>query len=220
MIFRKHSSESEMQMRKFGQNQLTVEDQEAAEEALNDVVRENDLQQRLALSYRVHENLLRFRVRRKLTKQRMAELMEVTPRSYYAYEKGQRPIPSDALVRLAILTGGDLNEILLGRPARHDGGNVKQLLENFRRVLEYLERAYPKMDEKTRVDIAHRHTTTDWDGLPSLSPAVIQDFVKMLTRYRFHPEDLPPPPTYENYEGDDEAYEKAMAAWEAMAEEG
>lgn len=47
----------------------------------------------------------------------MAEMMDITPRSYYAYESGKRSIPTEALVRLNMYTGVDLNEILTGRPS-------------------------------------------------------------------------------------------------------
>jgi DNA-binding XRE family transcriptional regulator len=40
----------------------------------------------------VHENLRQFRIRNGFNKQSMAEIMDVTPRAYYSYEKGKRSI--------------------------------------------------------------------------------------------------------------------------------
>ncbi|WP_432612881.1 helix-turn-helix domain-containing protein [Litoreibacter halocynthiae] len=54
----------------------------------------------------------KYRERLGITKLKMAELLDVTPRTYYAYEQGHRAVPSPSIAQLAILTGGYLNEIL------------------------------------------------------------------------------------------------------------
>ena len=52
-----------------------------------------------ALAVEPHANLERFRKKRGFTKTEMAEMMDITPRSYYAYESGKRSIPTEALFR-------------------------------------------------------------------------------------------------------------------------
>lgn len=167
----------------------------------------------------VHENLRNLRLRLKLNKQEMAELMEVTPRTYYGYERGQRTISSDVLVRLAVLTGVDMNEILLGRPARARPETIESAISDFCTVLRFLDTEYPDMDMNTRTKVARLVVTYDWDGALRIHPQVIRDAVKMVTRYRFHPEDLPAPPFWEDYGEDQDQYERDMAAWQRMVDE-
>lgn len=167
----------------------------------------------------VHENLRRFRIARNLKKQEMASKMEVTTRSYYDYEQGTRAIPSDALVRLAILTGGDLNEILLGSPATPRPETINSAISDFCVVLNFLGSEYPEMDVHTRMRVARFVLTYDWQGLPRVHPGVIRDAVRLTTKYRYHPEDIPAPPFWEDYEDQDQ-FDQDMADWQARVEEG
>lgn len=142
----------------------------------------------------IHQNLRKYRKSMRLQKKRMAELMEVTPRSYYAYEAGTRPIPTPCAVRLAILTDGDLNEILLGRPASPKAEAIESAISDFVTIMCFLDVEYEDMDTKTKADIARLLVSTDWDGIPRMDPGMIRDAVKLATGYRYHPEDVPAPP--------------------------
>lgn len=167
----------------------------------------------------VHENLRRFRIARNLKKQDMAAMMEVTTRSYYDYEQGTRAIPSDALVRLAILTSGDLNEILLGGPVTPRPETINSAINDFCVVLKFLDKEYPEMDMQTRMSVARFVLTHDWQGLPRAHPGVIRDAVRLTTKYRYHPEDIPAPPFWEDYEDQDQ-FDQDMADWQARVETG
>jgi transcriptional regulator with XRE-family HTH domain len=150
-----------------------------------------------------------------LQKNEMAELLGVTSRTYYAYERGLRPIPSTTLVKLAMVTGADLNEILLGRPARTNFETVRHAVDDLMSIRAYLVSEYPEMDEPTRTKVARFAVTTDWQGWSRMHPSVIRDAVRMVTCYRFHPEDIPAPPYWEEYEGRTDEYEEAMTEWQA-----
>lgn len=142
----------------------------------------------------IHQNLQKYRKSMRLKKKEMAEIMEITPRTYYAYETGARPIPTPCVVRLAILTGGDLNEMLLGRPATPKSETIESAISDFVAVMCFLDLEYEDMDTKIKADIARLVVSTDWHGLPRMHPEMIRDAVRLVTKYRFHPENLPAPP--------------------------
>lgn len=176
-----------------------------------------DMERRYAPSNAVHEHLRSFRSQRGLKKRDMASLMEVTTRTYYDYEEGNRPVPSDALVRLAVLTGGDLNQILLGRSAEPRPQTIESAINDFRTILLFLDVEYPKMDMNTRSEVARFALIHDWQGMQRVHPAVIRDAVKITTGYRFHPEDIAAPPSWEDYEDQDQ-FEKDMAEWQRQVD--
>lgn len=174
---------------------------------------------RNAPSSPVHANVQALRERLKLQKNEMAELLEVTARTYYAYERGLRPIPSTTLVRLAMVTGADLNEVLLGHPAPTDFDAVRCAVDDLILIKKYLSNEYPEMDEQTRTKVARLAVTTDWQGWSRMHPSIIRDAVRMVTRYRFHPEDLREPPFWKDYGENSDLYEKAMEAWQAEVDQ-
>jgi transcriptional regulator with XRE-family HTH domain len=178
-----------------------------------------DRARRYPMNGAVHENLRRFRKTRRLQQKEIAALMEVTSRTYRDYEKGIRPVPSDALVRLAVLTGGDLNEILLGRPAETRPETVEGALNDYYVILRFLSVEYPDMDLVTSADIARFALIHDWQGMPRVHPEVIRDAVRMKTRYRFHPEDIPAPPFWEDYGDDQDLFEEHTAEWQRQVDE-
>lgn len=167
----------------------------------------------------LHENLRKLRERMNLKKQEMAKIMEVTPRTYYTYEEGARSIPSNTLIKLAVRTGVDLNTLLLGRSGTTDRNLIQSAIADLVKITDFLKVAYPKMDGKTAMKVAKFSVTFDWQGWPRLHPDMIRDAVRMVTRYRFHPEDLPAPPFWEHYGEDQALYEENMAAWQAMVDE-
>ena len=167
----------------------------------------------------LHQNLRRFRIRKGLKKQEIAELMGVTARSYYAYEEGQRPVPSDALAKLATMTQADLNEIVMGRVMRDDLKTIRDAIDDMMQIMKYLEATYPTMDIRTVLEVARHAVSADTDDWPRTHPEMIKGSVKIMTRYRFHPEELPPPPEPDHYDGNQERYEKKLAEWEAMVKE-
>ena len=145
----------------------------------------------------LHANLRALREKLKFKKNEMAELMEVTSRTYYAYEQGLRPIPSTTLIRLARITGADLNEILMGRPAPTDLQTIRCAIDDLMLIMKFLGVEYPEMDMRTRLEVSRLTVTTDWQGWSRMHPSIIRDAVRMVTRYRFHPEDIPAPPYWE-----------------------
>lgn len=167
----------------------------------------------------LHENLRKLRERLNLKKQEMAEILDVTARTYYTYEEGARSIPSSTLVKLATRTGVDLNTLLLGRSVTADSRLVNSAIDDMVKVMDFLEKDYPEMDMKTAAKVARFSVTFDWQGWPRLHPEIIRDAVRMVTRYRFHPEDLPAPPFWEHYGEDQARSEEDMLAWQAMVDE-
>jgi len=167
----------------------------------------------------IHENLRKYRQRLGITKQQMAELLDVTPRTYYAYEQGHRAVPSPAIAQLAILTGGDLNEILLGRPALRSGKATQVVIDEAIVVLKFLAVKYPKMTMEDRYKVVRLHALDDLHGFARMHPSIIRDFAKIVTRYKFHPEDIPAPPFHEDYGDDHERWERDMADWQKAVDE-
>jgi DNA-binding XRE family transcriptional regulator len=167
----------------------------------------------------VHTNMQDLREKLKLQKNEMAELLEVAERTYYAYERGLRAIPSTTLIKLAMVTGVDLNEILLGHPAQGDFNTVRCAVDDLMLIRKYLSNEYPEMDEPTRTKVARLAVTTDWQGWSRMHPSVIRDAVRMVTRYRFHPEDIPAPPLWEDYGEKQDEYEEAIQAWQTKIDE-
>lgn len=164
----------------------------------------------------VHANLRQFRIRSGYKKQEMAQLMEITERSYYDYEAGKRSIPSSALVKLAILTGADLNEILLGRLALTNQQTIENTVRELNSAVEYLGVKYPKMDLATRLKVASFFARYDWQNTVRLHPENIREAVKVITGYRFHPEELSGPPNSEDFGERQDLYSEALETWEKM----
>lgn len=167
----------------------------------------------------VHENLLNFRLRKKLKKQQMADFMEVTSRTYYEYEKGSRPIPSDALVKLATLTRADLNEILMGRPASTEAQIMRSGLEDMRIIGKLLQEQHPELADEDYHKVARRVVTTDWGGLPRMHPEAIRRAVSQTTRYRDQHNDLPAPPQFNDFGGRQDSYEQALKDWHRLVDD-
>jgi transcriptional regulator with XRE-family HTH domain len=167
----------------------------------------------------LHTNLCALRKKLKLQKNEMAQLMEVALRTYYAYEQGLRPIPSTKLIRLAVVSGVDLNELLLGRSAPTDLQAVRCAVDDLMLIIKFLGTEYPEMDEPTRTKVARVAVSTDWQGWSRMHPSIIRDAVRMVTRYRFHPEDMPAPPYWEDFGESREQYEAAMEAWQSKTDE-
>lgn len=143
--------------------------------------------------------------------------MDVTPRAYFAYENGDRAIPSVALQKLAERAGCDVHQILLGRPAPTQHVAVQTAIGELRATIEFLGSAYPNMDLPTRLKVACYLVENEWENQPRMHPGTIHDAVRTTTRFRFFPEELPPPPDWEHYENED-AFESDMAEWNKMAE--
>ena len=158
-------------------------------------------------------------VRQLTVKQQIADLMGVTTRTYYAYEKGTRAIPSDALVRLATLTRADLNEILMGRPASNQAQVMRSGLEDMRILDGLLRSNYPELDEEDRNKVGRRLVTTDWGDLPRMHPEAIRRAVSETTRYRDEPLELPAPPLFEEFGGRQNDYEQALLDWHRMVDD-
>lgn len=147
--------------------------------------------------------------------------MGITPRTYYTYENGARPVPSDALVRLATMIDVDLDLLLMGRSLRPTPQIIESALDDFLAVIRYLNSKYPTMDGKTQIEVARHAVTGDPGDWSRTDPEIIRGSVSALTRYKFHPEDLPSPPNPDYYRDDEwpHKYEQDMAAWQAIVDE-
>lgn len=165
----------------------------------------------------LHEALKNFRIQHKLSKKRVAEIMGVTERTYYSYETGERPVPTPAVIDLAVQTGADLNKMLLGRAAPEQYDETAQAVDDVFRIIDLLDERYDGMDERTKRKIARHAMSQDHilqarlygEGMPDDE---ITDSVRVVTRYRFHPEDIPPPPWSDNCEADE--YDERMENWQ------
>ncbi|WP_299551131.1 helix-turn-helix transcriptional regulator [uncultured Tateyamaria sp.] len=187
----------------------TPEEEHAAEEAaMQAMINDQTLAQ--ALSVKVHENLEAFRKKRKFKKAEMAEMMGVSSRSYYMYETGKRAIPSSALVQLEAFTGADLNEVLLGGAKSPKLDKIKFVVDEAIKALCFLGHSYENMPMETKRAVIDRMFARQPDGVKA-RPDDIIGAVRSVTRYKYHPEDLPAPPLWESYMGDQRAYERDMA---------
>lgn len=164
----------------------------------------------------VSDNLKAFRRSRRLKKMDVANFMGVTTRTYYAYESGQRSIPSEALVKLAIETDVDIHELLMGRPATKDADIVRAALIDARAINFSLRRSHPELDETTRILVANTCISTDWGSLPRVHPKVIDAAILDCDYENFLKLDVPSPPDFRDYRGDFQRYEADMAAWNAI----
>ncbi|WP_299592280.1 helix-turn-helix transcriptional regulator [uncultured Tateyamaria sp.] len=200
-------------------NTTTSEDTLQVKLEENERMAREEMHRRFAPEGTIHDNLRNYRVRLGFTKQQMAEILEVTPRTYYAYEEGHRAVPTPAIAHLAILTGGDLNEIILGRPAPRSGKAARVVIDEAIVVLKFLAVKYPDMSLEDRYKVIRLHALDDLDSFPRMHPDIIRDFVKIVTRYKFHPEDLPAPPFHEDYGDDHDGWERDMAEWQRMVDE-
>ena len=171
-----------------------------------------------ALSTKPHLNLQRFRVSRKFKKAEMAQMMGVSAKSYYLYETGKRAIPSTALVQLEAFTGADLNEVMLGAPKAPKHDRTQHIVDEAIKALCFLGREYPDMPIQTKRRVVDEMFRWLRD-LEKASPNDIIEAVKIVTRYKYHHEDLPAPPFHENYGEDQEAFDRDMAEWERIFEE-
>ncbi len=187
----------------------TPEEEHAAEEAaMQAMINDQTLAQ--ALSVKVHENLEAFRKKRKFKKAEMAEMMGVSSRSYYMYETGKRAIPSSALVQLEAFTGADLNEVLLGGAKSPKLDKIKFVVDEAIKALCFLGHNYENMPMETKRAVIDKMFARQPDGVKA-RPDDIIGAVRSVTRYKYHPEDLPAPPLWESYMGDHRAYERDMA---------
>lgn len=171
-----------------------------------------------ALSTKPHINLQKFRVSRKFKKSEMAQMMGVSAKSYYLYETGKRAIPSTALVQLEAFTGADLNEVMLGAPKIPKHDRTKHIVDEAIKALCFLGREYKDMPMQTKrlvVDEVFRWLR----DMEKASPNDIIEAVKTVTRHKYHQENLPAPPFWEDYGDDEEAFHCDMAEWEKMVEE-
>lgn len=196
---------------------LTPEQRDAAEEVdLQEQINEDILNE--AMSVNVHENLQEFRRKRKYKKSEMAEMMGVSARSYYMYEAGKRAIPSSALVQLEAFTRADLNEVLLGGTKAPDHSRTQFIVDEAIKALCFLGSEYQDMPMITKRQVIDELFRWQKGGQPA-KPHDIVEAVKIVTRYKFHREDLPAPPFWEDYVDHPEAFELATAAWEKMVAE-
>lgn len=165
-----------------------------------------------------HINLGRFRRRRGFKKTEMAEMMDVTPRSYYAYESGKRPIPTEALVRLNMHTGADLNEILTGRPSSQMHDRIVSETISVLRVLMATYEGLPlhRAEKIIRETIRYAHGENQ-----IIDKRLIDEMVAVEMRHKYHPENIPAPPFHEAYgEDQQEQFKRDEAEWHKSVEEG
>lgn len=194
--------------------QLGEETDEAEEAQLQ--FEQDALQQ--ALSTKPHVNLQKFRVSKKFKKSEMAQMMGVSAKSYYLYETGKRAIPSTALVQLEAFTGADLNEVMLGAPKAPKHDRTQHIVDEAIKALCFLGREYPDMPIQTKRRVVDEMFRWLRD-LEKATPSDIIEAVKIVTRYKYHQENLPAPPFWEDYGDDQEAFDRDMAEWEKMVEE-
>ena len=145
-------------------------------------------------------------------------MMGVSARSYYMYETGKRMIPSGALVQLEAFTGADLNEVVLGRSKAPNHDKIKFIVDEALKALCFLGENYKDMPLPTKRQVIDEMFRWQRDGVKATS-SDITEAVKMVTRYKYHQEDLPAPPFWEDYGDDQDAYDRDMAAWDKMVEE-
>lgn len=171
-----------------------------------------------ALAVEPHANLERFRKKRGFTKTEMAEMMDITPRSYYAYESGKRSIPTEALVRLNMYTGVDLNEILTGRPSSEGYERVVSTTIWMLRVLLTDYKGIPLSRQEKIINETIGYAQER--GL-TIDKRLVDDMVASEMVYKFHPENIPAPPDAEAYGEDQyEQYKRDEEAWQKHVDEG
>lgn len=132
----------------------------------------------------------------------MAEMMGVSAHSYYMYETGKRAIPSSALAQLEAFAGADLNEVILGGSKAPQDDRIKFIVDEAIKALCFLSENYEDMPVLTKRQVVDEMFRWQRDGVRA-TPGDIADAVKMVTRYKYHHEDPPAPPFWEDY-GDDQ----------------
>lgn len=126
---------------KFSQQELDNEDYRQ--------IREEELSMRTP-----HEGLKRLRKKQNKSQAEMAEVLNVSRRSYQDFEAGKRPIPSDAILALHAEFDCDLHELFTGRPVpiprKVRAGFVQVALDAVGALLQHYEGKSLSMDEIRR----------------------------------------------------------------------
>jgi transcriptional regulator with XRE-family HTH domain len=173
------------------------------------------------LQFEPHVNLARFRRERGFKKTEMAEMMGVTSRSYYSYESGNRPIPTEALIRLHLYTGVDLNEILLGKCGGLRDGKVDKIVSETFRLLRLLMLTYEGLPWGKAEKITRNTIVYALENSLKIDKRLADEMVGVEMVYKYHSEYIPIPPDPEGYS--DELFEKYKAdwlEWDRRVEEG
>lgn len=112
-------------------------------------IREEELSMRAP-----HEGLKRLRKKHSKSQAEMAEVLNVSRRSYQDFEAGKRPIPSDAILALHAEFDCDLHELFTGRPVpiprEVRAGFVQAALEAVEALLQRYETEGLSMGEIRR----------------------------------------------------------------------
>lgn len=107
--------------------------------------------------YRPELGLKRTRLNNKKTQQEMADIMQVSRRAYQLHESGKRPIPSDAMVKLAAFFDADLHEVFTGEryPVTNSEKekNAKFAISTFVKLLGAFQKEDMTMKEAEQITI-------------------------------------------------------------------
>lgn len=101
--------------------------------------------------------LKRARIKNKKTQQEMADIMHLSRRAYQLHESGKRPIPSDAMVKLAAFFDADLHEVFTGEryPVTNSEKekNAKFAISTFVKLLGAFQKENMTMKEAEQITI-------------------------------------------------------------------
>lgn len=115
-------------------------------------------------------------------------------------------------------TGADLNEVLLGGSKAPNHDEIKFVVDEAIKALCFLTHNYQDMPMTTKRDVIDKMFQWQRKG-ERVRPDDIVDAVKSVTRFKYHQDELPAPPYWEDYGADQDAYERDMAAWYKMIAE-
>jgi len=105
----------------------------------------------------IPKGLREFRSRHGLSQEQMAKLMQVSKRSYLDYERGERSVPSAALVELVARTDLDLNELFRGNPLAVPVKYKQDFYRFSKAVEQVIYELEPDIDKKTFGETTDRY---------------------------------------------------------------
>lgn len=122
--------------------------------------------------YQLNKTLKKLRQSWDIPQVKMAGLMGVSQRSYAGYENGERSVPSEALIELAVRTNVDLNELFTGEKGRVGPEYNQSIAMKTVEILNLIESQYPKFSEERQLKLLMNFIRS---FVPSEGVAVLSD---------------------------------------------
>ncbi len=140
--------------------------------------------------FRPNVGLKKLRLELKLSQEKMAEIADVTRRTYQAYERGENPIPSDVLCRLAATYSFDLH-MLFSASAHADNLRVREDTAKLAaEVVLHLQDRFAEMPAHEAQHIAMEFVRSNKPGTP-VNKGTVYESIQLVTGGKHIPEEIP-----------------------------